>query len=100
VALECLRERPIDCVLLDMHMPVLNGEETIRRIRTSRESWSRIPVIALTADVMSGGRAHFEAIGMDGLVGKPIDRADLLTEIYRVLEKDADRSAVAQTAAE
>jgi CheY-like chemotaxis protein len=42
-------------------------------------------VIALTADAMSGDRDRFIAMGMSGYVSKPIDRAELLTEIGRVL---------------
>jgi CheY-like chemotaxis protein len=42
----------LDLVLLDIHMPVMDGLETIRRIRAAGAGWRTIPVIALTADAM------------------------------------------------
>ena len=88
-ALDCLRVRHFDLLLLDMHMPVLNGEETVKRLRSGHEAWRRLPVIAITADVMGGDRSYYQAMGMNGLVTKPIARDDLLSEIYRVLEETA-----------
>ncbi|MGF1622534.1 MAG: response regulator [Rhodomicrobiaceae bacterium] len=88
-ALALLKDAPFDLVLLDMHMPVMDGQETIRQIRSSSESWNRIPVIALTADVMRGDRVRYLAMGMNGLVTKPISQADLHSEIYRVLNKSS-----------
>jgi CheY-like chemotaxis protein len=66
-----------DIVLLDVHMPVMDGRETIRRIRASAESWRNVPVIALTADAMSGDRERYLGMGMDDNVSKPIDSREL-----------------------
>jgi signal transduction histidine kinase/CheY-like chemotaxis protein len=88
-ALALLKDAQFDFVLLDMHMPVMDGQETIRQIRASSESWNRIPVIALTADVMRGDRVRYLAMGMNGLVTKPISQADLHSEIYRVLDQSS-----------
>jgi signal transduction histidine kinase/DNA-binding NarL/FixJ family response regulator len=85
IALELLRLEPFDIVLLDVHMPVMDGMETIRRIRASTAEWSRVPVIALTADAMSGDRERYCALGMDGYASKPISQDDLILEMYRVL---------------
>lgn len=84
-ALARLEQHPFDLVLLDMHMPVMGGPETIRRIRSSAEPWSGIPVIALTADAMSGDRERYLAMGMNGYVSKPLSARDLLSEIPRAL---------------
>lgn len=83
-ALDALAAQPFDLVLLDMHMPVMDGPETIRHIRGSDQSWSRIPVIALTADAMSGDRERYLGIGMDGYLSKPICERELMSEIARV----------------
>jgi CheY-like chemotaxis protein len=83
--LERLAAEPFDLVLLDVHMPVMDGLEAIRRIRESSEAWSTIPVIALTADAMIGDRERFIAMGMTGYVSKPIEQRELLAEIGRVL---------------
>ena len=92
-ALERLSEQPFDIVLLDVHMPVMDGRETIRRIRASGQPWSRIPVIALTADAMSGDRERYLGMGMDDYISKPIDARELATRYVRLLKgrkRDAD----------
>ena len=84
-ALECLVAQPFDLVLLDIHMPVMDGPETISRVRASEEPWRAIPVIALTADAMSGERERLLSLGMDGYASKPIEQAALINEIHRVM---------------
>ena len=84
-ALQELARAPFDLILLDVHMPVMDGRETIRRIRESGAAWAGIPVIALTADAMSGDRDRFLAMGMDGYVAKPLNKSVLFREIGRVL---------------
>jgi len=84
-ALEKLAGDRFDLVLLDIHMPVLDGIQTLKRIRASLEPWHDIPIIALTADAMSGDRERYLAEGMDGYISKPIDKLDLLNEIHRLL---------------
>lgn len=83
-ALDRLEEGAFDAVLLDVHMPVLDGPDTLARIRASGTSWANIPVIALTANAMSGDRELYVGMGMDGYVSKPIDQRELFTEILRV----------------
>ncbi|MFT6437008.1 MAG: signal transduction histidine kinase/ActR/RegA family two-component response regulator [Candidatus Azotimanducaceae bacterium] len=80
-ALAILNSKEIDLVLLDIHMPVMNGPETIRHIRQSDQPWSQVPVIALSADAMSGNAELFAEMGMNGFVSKPIDKALLAKEI-------------------
>jgi signal transduction histidine kinase/FixJ family two-component response regulator len=84
-ALDALARDAFDLVLLDVHMPVMDGVETIRRIRESTANWRSIPVIALTADAMAGDRERLLAIGMTGYVAKPIDQTELLSTIAAVL---------------
>lgn len=81
-ALERLDAQGFDVVLLDVHMPVMDGCETIRRIRTSDKPWRTLPVIALTADAMEGDRERFVAMGMTDYLAKPIDRRLLLNKIH------------------
>ena len=83
-ALACLERERFDMVLLDVHMPVMDGTETIRQIRSSNQPWSSIPVLALTADAMSGDKERYLAMGMDGYLAKPIAERDLIAEITRV----------------
>ncbi len=83
-ALEALKREAFDIVLLDMHMPVMDGPTAIAHIRASGESWASVPVIALTADAMSGDRERYLAMGMDGYLSKPIAERDLMSEIARL----------------
>jgi len=84
-ALDALSRDDFDLVLLDVHMPVMDGVEAIRRIRESSAAWRGVPVIALTADAMAGDRERLLAIGMSGYVSKPIDQTQLLSAIAAVL---------------
>ena len=77
-----------DLVLLDMHMPVMDGPETINEIRNSREVWSGIPIITLTADAMVGDRDRYLAMGTQGYVSKPIVKEDLQNEVNRILSNN------------
>lgn len=97
-ALEKLAAEDFDLVLLDIHMPVMDGIETISRIRGSDAPWADIPVIALTADAMRGDREKLIAIGMNGYAAKPINQPTLLTEMIRVLTATAYRPRAASPA--
>ncbi len=91
-ALDLLAGETFDLVLLDMHMPVMDGPETFRKIRASGEPWSDIPVIALTADAMSGNKESFLELGMNGYVSKPIDQIALISEVNRLSGSMSDES--------
>jgi len=92
-ALEKLAAEPFDLVLLDIHMPVMDGRETIAAIRACTQAWSTIPVIALTADAMSGDREKYLALGMDDYLSKPVDQRELHAKMFAFLAM-GDRSSV------
>lgn len=78
--MKCLREDPAyDAILMDCQMPIMDGYETTREIRTAgpSEPFSRIPIIALTAYAMGGDRAKALSAGMDDYVSKPLNQEDL-----------------------
>ncbi|MEJ2124986.1 MAG: response regulator, partial [Alphaproteobacteria bacterium] len=85
--LEKLEQQPFDIILLDVHMPVMDGLEAISHIRASSEPWRDIAVIALTADAMSGDREKMLAAGMDGYIPKPIDQNIMIEEMCRILSR-------------
>lgn len=97
-AIRDLQTRPFDLVLLDMHMPVMNGKETLAHIRAHEASFRDIPVIALTADSLGPDNKRYDEMGADGYVGKPIDHRELILEIGRVLEKKHGRSPTPKNA--
>ncbi|WP_170937215.1 MULTISPECIES: PAS domain-containing sensor histidine kinase [Rhodomicrobium] len=92
-ALDRLGRDIIDLVLLDVHMPVMDGLETLLNIRRSGEPWADVPIIALTADAMSGDREKLLALGMDGYLAKPIDRTELIAEIRLAMKRRASAAA-------
>jgi len=84
-ALDMLEHEEVDIMLLDVHMPVMDGIETIKRLRSGSLSGKALPVIALTADAMSGAANRLFAVGMDGYLSKPVDRVEMVRSIRRVL---------------
>ncbi len=89
-ALNILAKQHFDLVIMDIHMPEIDGLEATRRIRAAEaKTGSRIPIIAMTAHAMQGDRDKFIAAGMDDYVSKPFNAEDL----YRAVEKT---TAVAQ----
>ncbi len=94
-ALERIAEEAFDFVLMDIHMPVMDGCEAVKRIRASGEPWADIPIIALTADAMPGDLERYIAMGMDAYVAKPIDQRDLFSVINNTLALRAAKISAA-----
>ncbi|MBF0562521.1 MAG: response regulator [Alphaproteobacteria bacterium] len=72
-ALHAVMAEGIDVVLMDMQMPEMGGEEATRAIRALPSPMNRVPVLALTADVMAEHRERYLKAGVNELVPKPID---------------------------
>ncbi len=73
-ALAVLKQQRMDLVLMDIHMPNLDGIEATRRIRKSWEMGGhQVPIIGLTASVMKDEQQHYLEAGMDGVVAKPVE---------------------------
>jgi len=73
-----------DLILMDVQMPGMDGLEATRRIRALPGDVGRVPIVALTANVLAHQRREYLAAGMNGVVGKPISPEALLTEIARL----------------
>lgn len=81
-ALALATQHPFDLVLMDVHMPLLDGIAATRRLRQSEQEGTRLPVVALTADVFAQDHADFRDAGIDAWALKPIDE-DTLVQILR-----------------
>jgi len=80
-ALSLLEQHDFDAVLMDIHMPVMNGIEATKHIR-QQEKFATLPIIALSAGVTQLERNNCMACGMVGFIAKPID----VEQLYAVLE--------------
>lgn len=86
-ALELLRQRSFDVVFMDIQMPTLDGVEATKRIRKNPE-WASLPVIAMTAHVMSEDRELAMQAGMNDYLTKPIERSILFSVLRKWVGKD------------
>ena len=75
-ALEMLEQEPIDLILMDCNMPVMDGYEASRRIRNNGR-WLQLPIIALTANALPDERERCRAAGMNDYLAKPFRREEL-----------------------
>ncbi len=83
-ALAALHAAPYDLVLMDIHMPEMDGLAALRVLRAEAGPLRDLPVIALTANAMQGDREQYLAAGADEYVAKPIMPAALFAAITRV----------------
>jgi CheY-like chemotaxis protein len=82
-AVEMCRRFPYDLVLLDCHMPVMDGYEAARLIRRLEGHVAHVPIVALTADALVGARERALAAGMTDHVSKPVRPQALLQVLER-----------------
>ena len=97
-ALDRLAERPVDCVLMDVQMPVMDGYEATRRIRQDPRH-ADVKVIALTANAGIEDQARCLAAGMDEFLTKPAAPETLVATIARALGRNVRRPAGAHDGA-
>ncbi|MEO0469771.1 MAG: ATP-binding protein [Bacteroidota bacterium] len=84
--LALLQQQPFDLILMDVHMPQMNGIEAARKIRASQgKVYQPIPIIALTASVLAADVKLIQGAGMDDFVGKPFDPTLLMQKIQHHL---------------
>ncbi len=75
--------QPFELILMDVHMPEMDGPEATRAIRMLGGEAALAPIIALTANAMAGDREAYLASGMNDYVSKPIEVDDLIAAIAR-----------------
>jgi two-component system cell cycle response regulator DivK len=85
-ALEVLKETRPDLILMDINMPDMDGYTLTSRIKMM-PGFERVPIIALTANVMRGDKEKTLEAGCDGYIQKPLDIDQLLREVARFLSR-------------
>jgi CheY-like chemotaxis protein len=85
VALELFDAGYFDAVLMDLHMPVLDGIAAAKRIRARKDRRASTPIIAFTADARSGVCEAVLEAGMNAYVTKPVAIADLVAALQACL---------------
>jgi two-component system cell cycle response regulator DivK len=84
-ALTELRREPWDLLLLDLHMPDLDGYQVLETIRAD-PAIAGVKVVVLSADAMHGVAERVRQAGADGYIAKPLDIRALLDEVARLLQ--------------
>ena len=86
VALDILQTNTFDVVLMDIQMPVLNGDDVLSVIREQEQlSGKHLTVIALTAYALIGDKEKYLDMGFDGYLSKPFKTKELMDEMVRVM---------------
>ena len=85
IAIEMLQKNSYDIILMDLQMPVMNGFEATEYIRKIMNS--KIPIIALTADVTTIDLAKCKTVGMNDYIAKPVDEKVLYSKIVGLAKK-------------
>jgi len=80
----CQKDANIDLVLMDIYMPIMNGYEATRQIKSLRPE---LPIIAQTAYAMAEDRKRAIEAGCDDFIAKPIGKEELLSKIDNYLQK-------------
>jgi two-component system, cell cycle response regulator DivK len=87
-ALKVLEATKPDLILMDINMPDMDGYTLTARIKTT-PGFERVPILALTANVMRGDKEKTLEAGCDGYIQKPLDIDQLIREVERFLARSA-----------
>ena len=87
-AIRLVEQNDYDIVFMDHMMPEMDGVETVRRIREKGGRFANIPIIALTANAVSGAAEMFLANGFNGFLSKPIETVEVAKSLLAYLPKD------------
>jgi signal transduction histidine kinase/DNA-binding response OmpR family regulator len=86
-ALLTLQKEKFDVVLMDLHMPQMDGYAATKKIRSKKSDFATIPIIALTASVIRADIDKCMEAGMDGYIAKPFKMEELLEEMCKHILK-------------
>lgn len=102
-AVKLIQDKEFDIVLMDLQMPIMDGYEATRKVREIEMPYFQdLPIIAMTAEILSGDDERIREAGMNGLISKPFMPHDLMTKILRKTgriekkQKETKATAVAE----
>ena len=87
--MEAVKNAEYDLILMDVHMPLMDGLEVTRLIRAMVGRSSQVPIIAMTANAANSARDACLSAGMNGFVSKPFDPDAFLTVVADTLASTA-----------
>lgn len=88
-AVDSFQSSPTQCVLMDIQMPVMGGEEASQCLRRMMQAQgNRVPIIALTANVFEQDKDRYIASGIDEVLGKPVSYPDLFSTMTKLVERE------------
>jgi len=87
-ALQLLEKTKPDLILMDINMPDMDGYTLTAKIK-AKPGFERVPILALTANVMRGDKEKTLEAGCDGYIQKPLDIDQLIKEVERFLARSA-----------
>jgi len=97
-AVDAVRDRDYDVVLMDIQMPELDGAQATAQIRALPAPKSDVQIIALTANAMSGAKEQYLSGGFDGYISKPIEPSILLSKLAELPAQGKGRDNVVKFA--
>lgn len=98
-ALDAIEEQDFDVAILDMHMPVMDGLDTVRVLRFGERKKRDLPIAFLTADVTAEAVAQAKGLGVETYLTKPMNPEFLLKTIHELAAPAAQAAAAANTKA-
>ena len=95
-AVEQALSRPFDLVLMDIHMPIMDGEAALKKLQQyalKHPAWTMPPVVALTANALRDDTNRYRASGMSDVLAKPLDLPQFTALLCQYLSATTSRSA-------
>ncbi len=76
------RAGDFDLILMDVYMPVMNGVDATRAIRALEGSRAQTAIVGFTVDVRPEQMSRYEEVGMNDVIAKPVDPAELIRKVF------------------
>ncbi len=92
-AVDAVRHKDFDAILMDIQMPELDGIEATKQIRALPPPACNVHIIAMTANAMSGAQEEYLAVGMNDYIAKPVDSKLLMSKLAKIPAKTKEKMA-------